>query len=564
MTASIVTLREAPPAGERLWLLVVGDGVLASEPLPAHGELVIGRAPECDVRIEHGSISRTHARLLLDELHVVDAGSANGTWVGDRRIAPDLPTLLRVNEAFRLGSITLIVQRRSEPLRTYRVRSHEYFEDRLEDECGRAGRHDATFAIAHVVLDDPSIEIHGALVGLLRDGDLVARYAPGELELLLPDTAPDAARALTGRLEAVLAAHRVDARVGLAAYPGDGRDPSALAARARSRARGSVADEDDAGPVVVVADERMQALHQLVERIAAVDINVLLEGETGVGKEVFAELIHRRSRRAKAPFLKVNCAALSEPLLELELFGNEKGAFAGAEDARPGLLEIAEGGCVFLDEVGELASGLQAKLLRVLDERTVLRAGGVTPRPIDVRIISATHRDLDAEVERGAFRTDLLFRLDAMSLLIPPLRERTPEIAPLARQFLAAAAARLGRPAPRLTDAALAVLRGHSWPGNVRELKNVIERAVILASDDVIDADAFPRDKMRATVVAAHVRGVHADAPPDPAAEERRRLLDALETCAGNQTHAAKLLGISRRTLINKLEKYALPRPRKR
>jgi len=314
----------------------------------------------------------------------------------------------------------------------------------------------------------------------------------------------------------------------------------------------------------------MRELHQLVARVAAADISVLLQGETGVGKEVIAELIHRHSSRGAAPFLRLNCAAIAESLLESELFGHERGAFTGANAAKPGLLEVATGGVVFLDEVGELTPAIQAKLLRVLDDRTVMRVGGLTPRPIDVRIVSATNRDLEAEVTRGGFRLDLLYRLNAMSIVIPPLRERPVEIAMLAHKFAHDSAIKLGRRVPQLTEPALALLRSYAWPGNVRELRNVIERALILSERDVIDLADLPVEKMRQPQTPAVVVPAGAVTTPgvSPAAahdaEERRRILEALETCAGNQTHAAELLGISRRTLINKLEKFALPRPRKR
>ncbi|HSN31025.1 MAG TPA: sigma 54-interacting transcriptional regulator [Kofleriaceae bacterium] len=525
---------------------------------------MIGRAPECDVRIEHGSISRKHATLNLDDtLQVTDAGSANGTWVADQRIAPNRATVIRINEAIRLGTVTLIVQRRSTPVRAQRIRSHDYFEDRLEDECARASHHEAVFVVAHVVLADPAYDVGTVLLSALREGDVVARYAPSELEVLLPDAGHDEARKILHRLETLLEQRGFAARVGAAWFPRDGRDASALAARARSRARATLTQEAQA-PQVVVSDERMRALHQLLAKVAAADISVLLQGETGVGKEVFAELIHRRSARANAPFMRLNCASFSEALLESELFGYEKGAFTGAVASKPGLLEVAEGGVVFLDEVGELLPATQAKLLRVLDERKVLRVGGLHPRPIDVRIVSATNRDLDAEVRRGAFRLDLMFRLNAMSIIIPPLRERKAEIVPLAQQFLADMARRLDRAVPRLSEAASALLRDYSWPGNVRELRNVIERALILATADVIDVADLPQDKMSVAFAPPPAPAPEASVAESPDAEERREILEALETCAGNQTHAAKLLGVSRRTLINKLEKFALPRPRKR
>jgi len=313
--------------------------------------------------------------------------------------------------------------------------------------------------------------------------------------------------------------------------------------------------EETLPPDIVVIDPVVRELHAIVQRIAVDDISVLLLGETGVGKEIFAETIHRLSKRRDGAFLRLNCAALTETLLESELFGHERGAFTGAVATKPGLLESATGGTVFLDEVGELPLSIQAKLLRIIEERKVLRLGSLTPRAIDVRFVSATNRDLDAEIERGAFRRDLYFRINGISLSIPPLRDRPRELEELARRFAEMAAKRRGRQAPRLAADALAALRAHAWPGNIRELRNVVERAVLLCDDELtaqhlglLSPPREPPAKLRTEVDAF----------------EKQRIVDALEQCGGNQTRAAKLLGISRRTLTNRLNEYGLPRPIKR
>jgi transcriptional regulator with GAF, ATPase, and Fis domain len=329
----------------------------------------------------------------------------------------------------------------------------------------------------------------------------------------------------------------------------------------------------------------MKDLYVLVGRIAPSPINVLILGETGVGKEVVAETIHRRSPRADAPVVRINCAALSEALLESELFGHEKGAFTGAVSAKPGLIEVANGGTVFLDEVGELTPSLQAKLLRVLEAREVTRVGGLRPRPVDVRFISATNRDLETEVTRGAFRSDLFFRLNGLSVVVPPLRDRKSEIVPLAELFLARVCDQMSLlPRPTLTAQAIDLMKAHPWPGNVRELRNAIERAVLLCSDGLIGpgdlglgqlALAAPRvaDPGRSTASPGPMpvgrsedkngSPVQArDSRPDHH-EERQRIVEALDTCNGNQTRAAKLLGMPRRTLVTKLTAHNIPRPRK-
>jgi DNA-binding NtrC family response regulator len=260
---------------------------------------------------------------------------------------------------------------------------------------------------------------------------------------------------------------------------------------------------------------------------------------------------------------------MSESLIESELFGYEKGAFTGALQARPGLFESANGGTVFLDEVGELSPGTQAKLLRVLEERVVTRVGSNRPRPIDVRFVAATNRDIEAESTAGRFRQDLFFRLNGISLLIPPLRERPQEIELFARAFLAAACREVERTAPPvLSAAALALLQEHAWPGNVRELRNAIERAVVLCLGEAIVPEHLPPSLLK----AAESRRAETPAAPDGASStlrseidalEKAKILETLERCGGNQSRAARMLGISRGTLLSRLDVFGIARPRK-
>jgi two-component system response regulator AtoC len=316
----------------------------------------------------------------------------------------------------------------------------------------------------------------------------------------------------------------------------------------------------------------LSMVEPLLERVAGGDINVLVVGETGVGKEVVAEKIHGLSPRAKKPFLCLNCAALPEHLLESELFGFERGAFTGAQQAKPGLLEEADGGTVLLDEVAEMPMATQAKLLRVIERREITRLGSLKPKSIDVRFVAATHRDLDDAVSAGKFREDLLFRLHGITIHVPPLRERSAEVPILARGFLAEACAKAKRTVPALTDAALALLSAYRWPGNVRELRNVIDRALLLSSGDSIDAEHI--DFARAGAPGARgTEGTPSQAPPaGPAPSgaadagddgERARILGVLAECAGNQTRAARKLGITRRMLVYRLDALGVPRPRK-
>jgi DNA-binding NtrC family response regulator len=291
----------------------------------------------------------------------------------------------------------------------------------------------------------------------------------------------------------------------------------------------------------------MQRLERLVRLVAAGNIHVLITGETGVGKEIVADRIHRASRRAGKPFVRVEAAALAENLLELELFG--------AGDKR-GLFEQADGGTVLLDEVAELPAGTQAKLLRVLERGEVIRVGDVAPRKVDVRFIAATNRDLRVLVAQGIFREDLYFRLNGITIEVPALRERREQIADIAKELLARAAAQQGKPGLALTPDGIARLESYDWPGNVRELKNAIERAVLLSAGSTVDPMTLPAgDLANDEASGARLRN-------DLAAFERQRIIEALDKCAGNQTKAAQLLGISRRTLVSRLGEYNLPRPR--
>jgi DNA-binding NtrC family response regulator len=354
------------------------------------------------------------------------------------------------------------------------------------------------------------------------------------------------------------------------------------------RARVAVAEETEAsrrtpvaafGPEegVVVTDPGLRAIYDQAGRIAPFQVNVLILGERGVGKEILARAVHNLSPRGKGPFLALNCAALNEPLLESELFGNEKGAFTGATQAREGLFEAASGGTVFLDEVAELPASIQAKLLRVIEERRVLRVGGRSARAIDVRFVAATNRDLETQASRGAFREDLYDRLNGISFTIPPLRVRGGEIGPLSRMFVARACAEFERPATLgMAPELVCALERYDWPGNVRELKNVIERAVLLCEGDTLRLEDLPAkvraDRGRAPSRPDGSEAPHSEAAADPFAElrkqkdelERQRIKNALDLEGGNQTRAAKRLGIARRTLLYQMKDLGIPGPRTR
>jgi DNA-binding NtrC family response regulator len=295
----------------------------------------------------------------------------------------------------------------------------------------------------------------------------------------------------------------------------------------------------------VTADPRTQEVLSLVDRVAPRDIAVLITGESGTGKELIARRLHQRSPRARSPFVAVNAAALPETLAESELFGAEKGAFTGSDQARPGRFEEASRGTLFLDEIGELAPALQSKLLRVLEERVVRRLGGVKDIPVDVRLVAATNRDLSDEVSRGTFRQDLFFRLAVVVVQIPALRERPADIPVLVAHLAGLLAARHRVHLPEITDGALQALVRHSWPGNVRELRNVLERAVVVRGGEAIREEDL---------------ALTSTGPPalDREHREREALLEALRRSAGRREDAARMLGISVRTLYYRLKQWGL------
>jgi DNA-binding NtrC family response regulator len=319
------------------------------------------------------------------------------------------------------------------------------------------------------------------------------------------------------------------------------------------------------GPVA--RDPAMLSMLARAAQLARAEASVLLTGESGTGKEVMARHLHATSRRARGPFVALNCAALPEALLESELFGHEKGAFSGAVAARKGKFEQAEGGTLLLDEIGEMDPRLQAKILRVIQEREVDRLGGTAPLKVDVRLLAATHRDLCAEVAAGRFREDLYFRLNVVALHIPALRERPADILPLAAHFCTRYAQVNGLPARPLAPAARHRLLAHSWPGNVRELENAIHRAVLLAEGHEIGPEAIELSRpvpAAAALATAALAAPPADAPGHVAGlvgrkveeVERELILETLSHCLGNRTRAAEILGISIRTLRNKLGEY--------
>jgi DNA-binding NtrC family response regulator len=324
---------------------------------------------------------------------------------------------------------------------------------------------------------------------------------------------------------------------------------------------------DDNRPMIA-EDPAMRAVIAMAEQVAPSEASILITGESGSGKEIVARHVHQKSRRTSKPFISVNCAAIPENLLESELFGHEKGAFTGALARRIGKFEEANGGTLLLDEISEMDTRLQAKLLRAIQEREIDRVGGSQPVRVDIRILATSNRDLVQAVREGTFREDLLYRLNVVNLRLPPLRERPGDILPMAEFFIRKYAAANGLPPRILSAEARRRLLGHRWPGNVRELENAMHRAVLLASGDIIEEgavrlpDGQPLGPSDAGARAAQVAATTAEAisrsfvGQTVAAMEQQLIIDTLEHCFGNRTHAANILGISIRTLRNKLKEY--------
>ena len=303
--------------------------------------------------------------------------------------------------------------------------------------------------------------------------------------------------------------------------------------------------------ILVGRSAAIVAVYKLVARVASNDATVLITGETGTGKEQVARAIHQASPRATAPFVAVDCTALPETLFESELFGHERGAFTGAHAQRQGMLEMAGVGTCFLDEIGELSPALQAKLLRTLQEKTIRRVGGNQTFPLRARIIVATNRDLPRLVRQGAFREDLLYRLDVVRINIPPLRERREDIPLLIRHFLEKYAPEGAAPAPEISSDAMASLKRYHWPGNVRQLENVIQRVMAVSASPVILPEDLPIDVTTANAAA----GQDNEAPVRLRDLKKHHVLETLEKTGGNKLRAAQILGIDRRTLYRILER---------
>jgi DNA-binding NtrC family response regulator len=543
--------------------------------------LVLGRDSAADVVIRHPSLSRQHARLELrdGEVWITDLGSTNGSFVNDQRVDE---IVVHPGDQIRLGSLnaTLHALGASQgPLQG--LLRHDRFLEEVEREIVRHRLFERTFGVLMISASTraPLVSWCAALQQRLRCVDRLGLYGPTTIEVLLPEIG---AEELAGLADRLVADASPDAPLlcGSALFPASATTAAQLLSavrRARETARAGrphcaapaldvAAAETVGAESVVVRSLAMKKLFAVVERMARSSIPVLILGETGTGKEVIARAIHHGSGRGTLPC--INSAAIPSQLIESVLFGHEKGAFTGADRQRRGVFEEADGGSVFLDEIGELSLAAQAALLRVLDTKVVSRIGSSQEIPVNVRIIAATHRNLDAMVEAGTFRRDLLFRINTMTLRVPPLRERAEEIEPLCEAFLREANESNGSRVPSFEGGALELLRRYAWPGNVRELRNVVQRAVVLAEDRPIGADDLPEPirELEERVAPTSVSAAASDLPDEEGLDYKARLQryevrlirEALQACEGNRTRAAQRLRIPLRTLMYKIQAFGI------
>ncbi len=576
------------PAAPTFVLAVYHRDGASFVPLEFESSAVVGRERPADVVLADPRLSRQHARFVHDEdgLWVQDLGSTNGTEVEGKRIerARITPGL-----SVHLGTAvcTVYVRTTDEP-ELAELGGHDAFMEAL----GRAVAEARHFGdVASVLMLRASDEQHKPVhvsrwyqraLGALLPVDGLGSYSGQVLEILLPRTAEAEATRRAATLAKAAGGKDLQAVCAVATFPLSGASAEELLERCRqalgqarpeapvkvaARAGFSEGDEGEAGTVLVAESGGMRELLATVERLSQASLPVLLLGETGTGKEVIARALHERGPRRSGPFVGLNCGAIPPQLVESTLFGHDKGAFTGADKASKGVFGTADGGTVLLDEIGDLPADAQSSLLRVLETGRLSRVGSAKEIPVDVRVIAATHRDLERMCQEGGFRQDLLFRINAATLSIPPLRGRREDIPALAHHFLERASRAAG--IRRMTDfapEAMQALERYRWPGNIRELRNAVERACVIAAADRIELGDLPE----------RVRGPHARAsePPGPADApepadsaqptvdlrthlrevETQMILTALRAEGGNQTHAARRLGLPLRTLLHKMK----------
>ncbi len=571
--------------------------------------VVVGREPPANVVIQDGNLSRRHASFTIENGDVVvqDLGSKNGVRVGGQRVER---SVIKPGDNVQLGALSVSIHHTiGHETPSFDLESHDTFRTALEFETVRAKFFGQCFAIVTIrALRHPKSHLQHwcpRLRALLRPVDRVALYSQESIEILLPEIKPER---VADVVRLLVTPHDGDAVLvaGIALFPGMATSADKLIAEMRNAAglasadapvrvanvessttwRADTASEDE--NLFTASSPAMRAVVEIATRVAKATIPVLLNGETGTGKEVLSRLIHERGPRRDKPMVCINCAAIPATLIESTLFGHERGSFTGANQAQKGVFEAADGGTLLLDEVGELSPATQAALLRVLDSKRVTKVGSTREIEVDVRVLAATHRDLEAMCDAGTFRQDLYFRLSTMTIVVPPLRNRREDITPLVGRFLKQASKANDSRIRGISREAMDLLERYAWPGNIRELRNAIERAVVIAESDTVMGRDLP-DRIRMLKVPAPAAGAAPPpgvvetsdspsspdvAPPpakDPTGEDMNKgladslkdrldnaeakfIIDALQATGGNQTEAAKLLNVPLRTLQHKIK----------
>jgi DNA-binding NtrC family response regulator len=562
--------------------------------LRPEASVVVGRAAPSDVTVPDSSLSRQHVRFTAVDGEVVaeDLGSTNGTFVGGARVER---AALKAGDEVSLGAVTVTVHQLSRgglPMRG--LAGHERFRAILEEELARArffGRPVSVLMVRSEVKGARHVRFWLPRVQpLLRLVDRLGMYSDDALEVILPESPSSAA------VEVAKAVPGTDAPgagllFGIATFPDAATsaeelldvchgalvratrfEPVRVAPAQRTRTVARDADGGSSAPALVAESAPMRELLLTATRVAKGVIPVLVYGETGTGKEVISQFIHEGGPRKDKPIVCVNCAAIPDQLLESTLFGHEKGAFTGAGQQQKGVFESADGGTVFLDEIGELPPPAQAALLRVLETKRFARVGSTKEIDVNVRVIAATHRDLEAMCESGTFRQDLLYRLNTLTIRVPALRDRPEDIEALAARFLDSANRANGTTLQGIDADALELLRAYAWPGNVRELKNALERAAVIAQGDVVTVDDLPepvragfREAPSHASRAASALGAEQTLEGDFRSRMERLesevLVDALSRAGWNQSKAARELSMPLRTLVYKIRMHGIKKP---
>jgi DNA-binding NtrC family response regulator/pSer/pThr/pTyr-binding forkhead associated (FHA) protein len=584
------------PSGSATLVFFCQRGIEVAELVPG-ARLLIGRGEPADVALSDPSLSRRHAEVTNDRgvLWLRDLGSRNGSFVNGERVDGEIE--LRSGCELRFGGVLAQVRTTSSPIEDMRgVDTQDQFLARLADELVRARTFDRPLS---VLMIRAGSQRHGgvrtwcgAIRSALRPVDRIATYGPTAALVLLPEIGIEHARQLASGF-VLQGPPEAELLCGAASFPEAARTHDELLAVVHRAALEATPEQPvlaaqsvsaldpKAAQPIVVRSPRMAALHELVRRAALTDAPVLVLGETGVGKEVVATALHHQGSRRDEVLRVVNCGALPQALTESLLFGHERGAFTGAEKRTKGVFEQADGGTVFLDEVGELSPAAQAALLRILESKRFTRIGATEEIEIDVRIVAATHRDLASMIEEKRFRADLYYRMNTLTLHVPPLRERLEEIEPLALSFLEKASRDWKLPVQRIHPDALSRLLAYTWPGNVRELRNVVERAVILGGGPQVLVEHLPEHLRQVPVPSLELRpGVSPRAgrdeisptlpPPSNESDSYRErvrayeasvIVDALRRAGGNRTRAAELLKMPVRTLSEKIRVLDLKVP---